>query len=210
MRLFRQSRCGDWDEVFERITQEVRKLVDLVRDCALLLDESHEQPVEPGSVHGLLGHGEHAVHHAEPEVGRPTDLAHVLAQAGIHHTQIGGHLGALARVEEFRPELVILDVTATLERGFAIVKDRALAYGFSAVRGGGITINTDLLAPNSGARVLELGGVNTGNNTFAGKIIDGNGTFNATTAVTRASATQTDFAWSGGTLTYAEFAVELP
>ncbi len=29
------------------------------------------------------------------------------------------------------------------ERGFALVKDRALCYGFAAVRGGGITINTD-------------------------------------------------------------------
>ena len=38
-----------------------------------------------------------------------------------------------------------------------------------------ITINTDLLAPNAGARTLELGGANTGANTFAGKIIDGNG-----------------------------------
>src|SRR5258705_10000995 len=31
------------------------------------------------------------------------------------------------------------------ERGFAAVKDRALAYGFCAVRGAGITINTDLV-----------------------------------------------------------------
>ena len=31
------------------------------------------------------------------------------------------------------------------ERGFAAVKDRALAYGFCAVRGAGITINTDMV-----------------------------------------------------------------
>ena len=31
------------------------------------------------------------------------------------------------------------------ERGFAAVKDRALAYGFCAVRGAGITVNTDMV-----------------------------------------------------------------
>jgi iron(III) transport system substrate-binding protein len=31
------------------------------------------------------------------------------------------------------------------ERGFNLVKDRALCYGFVAVRGGGVTINTDLV-----------------------------------------------------------------
>ena len=31
------------------------------------------------------------------------------------------------------------------ERGFRLVKDRALCYGFVAVRGGGVTINTDLV-----------------------------------------------------------------
>jgi iron(III) transport system substrate-binding protein len=31
------------------------------------------------------------------------------------------------------------------ERGFALVKDRALCYGFVAVRGGGVTINTDMV-----------------------------------------------------------------
>jgi iron(III) transport system substrate-binding protein len=31
------------------------------------------------------------------------------------------------------------------ERGFAVVKDRALTYGFVANRGGGITVNTDLV-----------------------------------------------------------------
>jgi ABC-type Fe3+ transport system substrate-binding protein len=31
------------------------------------------------------------------------------------------------------------------ERGFAVVKDRALTYGFIAQRGGGITVNTDLV-----------------------------------------------------------------
>ncbi len=31
------------------------------------------------------------------------------------------------------------------ERGFRLVKDRALCYGFVAVRGGGVTINTDMV-----------------------------------------------------------------
>ena len=31
------------------------------------------------------------------------------------------------------------------ERGFAVVKDRALTYGFVANRGGGISVNTDLV-----------------------------------------------------------------
>ena len=31
------------------------------------------------------------------------------------------------------------------ERGFSLVKDRALCYGFVAVRGGGVTINTDMV-----------------------------------------------------------------
>jgi iron(III) transport system substrate-binding protein len=31
------------------------------------------------------------------------------------------------------------------ERGFALVKDRALCYGFAAVRGAGITVNTDMV-----------------------------------------------------------------
>ena len=31
------------------------------------------------------------------------------------------------------------------ERGFAVVKDRALSYGFTANRGGGVTVNTDLV-----------------------------------------------------------------
>src|SRR5215475_11776869 len=31
------------------------------------------------------------------------------------------------------------------ERGFAVVKDRALTYGFTANRGGGVTVNTDLV-----------------------------------------------------------------
>jgi ABC-type Fe3+ transport system substrate-binding protein len=31
------------------------------------------------------------------------------------------------------------------ERGFAVVKDRALTYGFVANRGGGVTVNTDLV-----------------------------------------------------------------
>ena len=34
---------------------------------------------------------------------------------------------------------------AGFERGFALVKDRALCYGFAAVRGAGITVNTDMV-----------------------------------------------------------------
>ena len=50
-----------------------------------------------------------------------------------------------------RPVLVLPEVTddagweGGYERGFTVVKDRALAYGFCAVRGSGITINTDLV-----------------------------------------------------------------
>jgi iron(III) transport system substrate-binding protein len=50
-----------------------------------------------------------------------------------------------------RPAIVLPEITddagwdGGFERGFAIVKDRALAYGFCAVRGSGITINTDLV-----------------------------------------------------------------
>jgi ABC-type Fe3+ transport system substrate-binding protein len=50
-----------------------------------------------------------------------------------------------------RPAIVLPEVTddagweGGYERGFAVVKDRALAYGFCAVRGSGITINTDLV-----------------------------------------------------------------
>ena len=39
-----------------------------------------------------------------------------------------------------------------------------------------ITINTHLLAPNTGARTLELAGANTGANTFAGNLTNGAGT----------------------------------
>jgi iron(III) transport system substrate-binding protein len=46
-----------------------------------------------------------------------------------------------------RPVIVLPEVKdgwdGGFERGFALVKDRALCYGFVAVRGGGITINTD-------------------------------------------------------------------
>jgi iron(III) transport system substrate-binding protein len=50
-----------------------------------------------------------------------------------------------------RPIIVLPEITEDAgweggyERGFAVVKDRALAYGFCAVRGSGITINTDLV-----------------------------------------------------------------
>jgi iron(III) transport system substrate-binding protein len=48
-----------------------------------------------------------------------------------------------------RPAIVLPEVKdgagwdGGFERGFALVKDRALCYGFVAVRGGGVTINTD-------------------------------------------------------------------
>jgi len=46
-----------------------------------------------------------------------------------------------------RPVIVLPEVKdgweGGFERGFALVKDRALCYGFVAVRGGGVTINTD-------------------------------------------------------------------
>src|SRR5437867_7474466 len=51
-----------------------------------------------------------------------------------------------------RPAIVLPEVTddaaweGGFERGFSVVKDRALAYGFSAVRGGGVSINADLVA----------------------------------------------------------------
>jgi iron(III) transport system substrate-binding protein len=50
-----------------------------------------------------------------------------------------------------RPAILLPEVTddagweGGFERGFAIVKDRALAYGFCAVRGSGVTVNTDLV-----------------------------------------------------------------
>jgi iron(III) transport system substrate-binding protein len=50
-----------------------------------------------------------------------------------------------------RPAIVLPDVKddagweGGFERGFALVKDRALCYGFVAVRGGGVTINTDMV-----------------------------------------------------------------
>jgi len=62
-----------------------------------------------------------------------------------------------------RPVLVLPEVTddagweGGYERGFTVVKDRALAYGFCAVRGSGITINTDLVKdePKSLADLLN-------------------------------------------------------
>jgi iron(III) transport system substrate-binding protein len=50
-----------------------------------------------------------------------------------------------------RPAIVLPDVKddsgweGGFERGFSLVKDRALCYGFVAVRGGGVTINTDMV-----------------------------------------------------------------
>jgi iron(III) transport system substrate-binding protein len=61
-----------------------------------------------------------------------------------------------------RPAIVLPEGTddagwdGGFERGFAIVKDRALAYGFSAVRGGGITINTDLVKEDQVKGLTEL------------------------------------------------------
>jgi iron(III) transport system substrate-binding protein len=50
-----------------------------------------------------------------------------------------------------RPAIVLPEVTddagwdGGFERGFALIKDRALAYGFAAVRGAAITVNPDLV-----------------------------------------------------------------
>ena len=68
-----------------------------------------------------------------------------------------------------RPVIVLPEVKdgweGGFERGFALVKDRALCYGFVAVRGGGVTINTDMVKSSAGlsqqrvelARALERG-----------------------------------------------------
>jgi ABC-type Fe3+ transport system substrate-binding protein len=42
------------------------------------------------------------------------------------------------------------------ERGFALVRDRALTYGFVANRGGGITINTDVVKEDQVRRLTDL------------------------------------------------------
>jgi iron(III) transport system substrate-binding protein len=48
-----------------------------------------------------------------------------------------------------RPAIMLPEVKdgwdGGFERGFSLVKDRALCYGFVAVRGGGVTINTDMV-----------------------------------------------------------------
>jgi len=50
-----------------------------------------------------------------------------------------------------RPAIVVPEATEDsgwdggFERGYALVKDRALCYGFCAVRGAGITVNTDMV-----------------------------------------------------------------
>jgi iron(III) transport system substrate-binding protein len=50
-----------------------------------------------------------------------------------------------------RPAIVLPEATddaaweGGFERGFALVKDRTLCYGFCAVRGAGITVNTDMV-----------------------------------------------------------------
>jgi iron(III) transport system substrate-binding protein len=48
-----------------------------------------------------------------------------------------------------RPAILLPEVKdgweGGFERGFSLVKDRALCYGFVAVRGGGVTINTDMV-----------------------------------------------------------------
>ena len=50
-----------------------------------------------------------------------------------------------------KPVIVLPEVTddagwdGGFERGFTLVKDRALAYGFCSVRGAGVTVNTDLV-----------------------------------------------------------------
>ena len=53
--------------------------------------------------------------------------------------------------DPIRPAIVLPDAKddagweGGFERGFSVVKDRALTYGFAANRGAGITINTDLV-----------------------------------------------------------------
>jgi len=53
--------------------------------------------------------------------------------------------------DPIRPVIVLPEATddagwdGGFERGFSVVKDRALTYGFAANRGGGVTINTDLV-----------------------------------------------------------------
>ena len=42
------------------------------------------------------------------------------------------------------------------ERGFSVVKDGALTYGFLANRGGGVTINTDLVKDDQIRRFTDL------------------------------------------------------
>ncbi len=61
-----------------------------------------------------------------------------------------------------RPVIVLPEVMddagweGGFERGFAAVKDHALAYGFCAVRGAGITINTDLVREDQVKGLTEL------------------------------------------------------
>ena len=47
---------------------------------------------------GVIAHLEHAVHHAEPEVGRPADLADEVAHTGVGHAQVGHDLGQRQRM----------------------------------------------------------------------------------------------------------------
>ncbi len=53
--------------------------------------------------------------------------------------------------DPIRPAIILPEVKddagweGGFERGFSLVKDRALTYGFMANRGGGITVNTDLV-----------------------------------------------------------------
>jgi iron(III) transport system substrate-binding protein len=61
-----------------------------------------------------------------------------------------------------RPAIVLPEVKddagwdGGFERGFALVKDRALAYGFVANRGGGITLNTDMVKDDRVRRLTDL------------------------------------------------------
>src|SRR5256712_935987 len=64
--------------------------------------------------------------------------------------------------EPVRPAIVLPEAKddagwdGGFERGFALVKDRALTYGFVANRGGGITINTDIVKEAQIRRPVDL------------------------------------------------------
>jgi iron(III) transport system substrate-binding protein len=61
-----------------------------------------------------------------------------------------------------RPAIILSDVKddagwdGGFERGFMLVKDRALTYGFVANRGGGLTFNTDMVKDDQIRRLTDL------------------------------------------------------